>query len=325
MSASPVWMWTWWSFMVIINVVNFGIAIRIFDKSRKVKEDQDSSYRKWMLTMGLIFTFVGLYRSIFVTSYGEQRAWFDTLANSTVVVRLLAMFAELSFSGLIAYSMLKFNTYLPPKENTYTNSFKKFLFTKSPYVLVSCIFLAQFFVNTAVITKFSLLFAIEETLWSIGFLSILPLAIVQLRRVFAIKEKETIDRLRKLRISAIVIMLWCAVYCSYGLFYHLPGMWIEQIELMQTGYPALLTGGSAIVDAFRIIHVEREYSDWGFGFMFWHSAYFSVCVWISVFLMQAPRPLENQEKPNAKLTRLILISLSIAIVMILIFIIVPIL
>ena len=53
--------------------------------------------------------------------------------------------------------------------------------------------------------------------------------------------------------------------------------------------PGIKTGSKAIVDALLIVNPTQEYSDWGFGFLLWHSAYFSVCAWISIFLMQAPR------------------------------------
>ena len=150
MSVSVTWMWSWWTFMVIINAVNLGASVFVFKQSRSMsmKDDKDAKYRRWMLVMGFIFTFVGLYRSIFVTSYGARRAWFGTILNSAGVVRTLAMFAELSFAGLIAYAMLKFNTYVPAPEHAHSSKFKKFILTKSPYILPICIFIANICVNT---------------------------------------------------------------------------------------------------------------------------------------------------------------------------------
>ncbi|MHA1112038.1 MAG: hypothetical protein ACTSRE_13100 [Promethearchaeota archaeon] len=312
--------------MVIINVVNLVSSILVFKQSRtmSMKDDKDAKYRRWMLAMGFIFTFVGLWRSIFVTSYGARRAWFGTILNSAGVVRTLAMFAELSFAGLIAYAMLKFNKYVPAPEDAHTSGFKKFILTKSPYILPICIFIANFCVNTKLFVGLSLLGTIEETLWSIGFLSILPLAIIQLRRILKVKDKKAAARLRKLKISAIVILIWCVVYCTYGLSYHLPTMWSYEIGIItSTGYPPLTTGISAILDPFTNINVLRGYGDWGFGFMLWHSAYFSICVWISVFLMQAPRPIDNPEETNVGLTRNIIISIGVAIGVLLAFIILP--
>lgn len=284
----------------------------------------DLKYQKAMLAMGIIFTLVGAYRTVFVSEYGPQQAWFNTIANSSLIIRILAIFAEISFAGLIAYAMLKFNEYVPPSKQVKSNKFRQFIETKSPYMLITCIFIAQFFATTAVITKFELLFTIEETLWSIGFLSILPLAIIQLKRILSIKDPDEIKRLRLLKYSAIIITVWTIVYCAYGLLYHLPSMWIEEINRWQTGYPSIQTGGEAIINALTVITVTRQYSDWGFGFFLWHSTYFSVCVWISLFLMQAPRPTLT-EQANTKVEKIVIYSITAAIIILLVLITLPLL
>lgn len=325
-NVDVIWAWTWWTFMVFIGLSNLIICALIVKRyldSRKSSSvngfRSEKKYQQLMLTMGIIFTSIGFYRTIFVSDYGPQLAWFNTLANSSLLIRFFAIFAEMSFSGLIAFSMLKFNEYVPSP--TYNSSkLKEFIEKKSPFILVICIFIAQFFATSAVITKFELLFAIEETLWSIGFLSILPLAIIQLKRILSIKNQEEIKRLQIIKMSAIIVAVWTIIYCCYGLFYHLPGMWIEEISKIQTGYPPIKTGISAVVDSFRIVNVTRAYSDWGFGFLFWHSAYFTVCVWISLFLMQAPKPKEKIQLANNKLTKTILILIAAAIIVLLILI-----
>jgi hypothetical protein len=198
--------------------------------------------------------------------------------------------AELSFSGLIALAMLRVNSDVPAAGDANGNKFNSFMSTKSPYFLLICIFLAQFFATGGLISKNKTLFAIEETLWTIGFLAVLPLAVLQVRRVFAIKEPEAAARLHMLRKSTILIAAWCLFYCCYGLFYHLPlESWAGAVDQIQTGLPVIKTGASAITDAFLIVNESKAYSDWGFGFLLWHSAYFTILVWVSIFLMQAPR------------------------------------
>ena len=56
----------------------------------------------------------------------------------------------------------------------------------------------------------------------------------------------------------------------------------------------------SIVEAFVVVNESKGYSDWGFGFLIWHSIYFSVCVWISIFLMRAPRIVCNDEIENSR-------------------------
>jgi len=123
-----------------------------------------------------------------------------------------------------------------------------------------------------------------------GFLSILPLAIIQVRRIYAIRDENMKKGTQLLRKSTVIIAAWCVIYCCYGLFYHLPlESWAGAIDQIKTGIPEIKTGAKAIMDAFFIVHETKAYSDWGFGFLLWHSAYFSICAWISIFLMQAPR------------------------------------
>ena len=293
-SSATDWAWPWWTVIVLINAVNLVVCAVVYRRALIPKDGSDSAYRNRMRIMGVIFTLVAAYRAVFVSRYLTQLAWFDSVANSSLLIRLFAVAAELSFSGLFALAMLRVNTDVPAANDPHANKFKSFMTTKSPYLLLSCIFLAQFFATSGLITKNKTLFAIEETFWTIGFLSVLPLAILQLRRVFAIKDEETVAQLQMLRKSTILIAAWCVLYCCYGLFYHLPlESWAGAINQIETGLPVIKTGASAIRDAFLIVNESKAYSDWGFGFLLWHSAYFSICVWIAIFLMQAPRKIRH--------------------------------
>jgi hypothetical protein len=284
------WAWPWWTIMVVINFVNLAICILVFRKSMLPMDGSESLYRKRMRIMGLIFTVVGVYRAVIVSRYLSQMAWFDSILNSSLLIRIFAIAAELSFSGLIAFALLQVNKELPAKEYSKSNKFISFFTIKSPYFLIGCIFIAQFFATSGLIMKSNTLFAIEETLWSIGFLAVLPLAIMQVRQVYSIKDKVSIKSLKMFRQSTVLIAAWCVIYCCYGLFYHLPlESWPSAINQMDTGLPVIKKGLSSIIDAFTIVNESKEYGDWGFGFLFWHSAYFSVCVWIAIFLMRAPR------------------------------------
>jgi hypothetical protein len=288
------WAWPWWTVVVTINVLNLIICAVVYKRSLNPKDGSDSAYRRRMRIMGVVFVLVAAYRAVFVSRYMTQLAWFDSIANSSLLIRIFAIAAELSFSGLIAFSLLRANQDLSLTKEANSKGLKAFMISKSPYILMASIFLAQFFATGGVITKSKTLFAIEETLWTIGFLSVLPLAIFQLRRVFSIKDSKTVEQLRLLKRALIIIVAWCVVYCCYGLFYHLPlESWAGAIDQINTGLPTIKTGASAISDAFRVVNESKVYSDWGFGFLLWHTAYFSICVWISIFLMQAPRIIDN--------------------------------
>jgi len=101
----------------------------------------------------------------------------------------------------------------------------------------------------------------------------------------------------------------------YRWVFTLPGMWVRAFNLLESGLPPLETGIQAIIDALGIrTRTSLEYSDWGFGFLIWHSAYFSICTWISIFLMKAPRPREISGKHNPKLTLITLALITIGLI-----------
>ena len=282
------WMWPWWYTMVAVNMTQVAVCAHLFRQSLQAP-DARSRYVQWMRIMGLVFTLVACYRAIFVSRYLYQYAWFDTVLNSSLLIRTMASFAEISFSCLIAFAMLRFNKDAPGKQQP-PNPSIAFVLNRSPYALIACIVLAQFFATAGLITKSRLAFAIEESLWGLGFISILPLAVVQCLRVIRSEHEFAKKRLSMLRTFAYVNFGWCLIYCTYSLVYHLPTeYWATALEQIEMGIPALKSGFSAVTDALLVVKVTHHYEDWGFGFIFWHSSYFTVCVWLALFLMRAPR------------------------------------
>jgi hypothetical protein len=280
---ATAWAWPWWTVMVLISAVNLMLCVRVVLRTAGSVDAPDWKYRKWMRIMGVTFTIVGAYRSVFVARYSTQMAWFDTLANSSLLIRGFALFAEVSFSGQFALALIHANRDLAMESAApMTRRFAR----RAPYVLWGCIILAQVFATTGVITRSELSFAIEETLWSIGFLTVLPLAVLQLRRASAMRDSGRLDPIRRF---ALVTILWCAAYCIFGICLDLPTVWGAALHQIRTGIPEIRHGLSAVRDALLIVHESKAWGDWGFGFLFWHSSYFSVCVWLSVFLMTAPR------------------------------------
>ena len=297
MTPDTAWAWPWWSAMVAVNIINVIVCLTIFRRTTRSAggfSNITDQYQKHMLIMGLIFTMVGAYRAVFVSRYLYQFAWFDVLANSSLLIRFFAIFAELSFAGLFAYAMLRFSKDLA--SNNHANPALNFIESRSPYLLFFCIFTAQFFATIAIINKNNTLFAIEETLWTAGFLLILPLAFIQLRRALSIKAEAEKKRIKMLLTSSKVIFAWCIGYCSYGVFFHLPMDFFSDTAnstmAVTTAMPVAQAGLAAVWDAFFIVNESKEFGDWGFGFLFWHSSYFSICVWLAIFLMRAPRAQE---------------------------------
>ena len=294
-NSSTAWAIPWYVVMTTINIVCLVYCVIVYKRSLEPRDGKDATYRKWMRIMGVIFTVVSAYRAIAVVA-------------TPYTFRIPNTFAEVAFAGLFGYAMLRFNAYLPAKDDGHPNKFKTVI-NKSPYILIGCIILAQPIDTWGGFTNFALTSVYVETLWGIGFLSILPLAIIQLRRVLSIKDKETQERFRMLRYSAIMIAVWCVVYCMYRWIFTLPGMWSRGYDQLLAGLPPILTGEQALIDALGVrIPSSWEYGDWGIFYIIWRTAYFSILTWMSLFLMNAPRPREISETHSAK-QRLINLSL----------------
>ncbi|MHA1727073.1 MAG: hypothetical protein ACTSXH_19905 [Promethearchaeota archaeon] len=298
---NTAWAIPWYTAMVIINVMSLVYCAIVYKKSLIPRDGKDLTYRKWMRIMGVIVTLVSAYRAIGVWCL-------------PYTFRIPNTFAEVSFAGLIVWAMLRFNTYLPPFKDPSSNKLKSFIL-KTPYILVACIILAQPIDTWGGITHFALTSVCVETLWGAGFLSILPLSIIQLRRVFLIKDKAEVERFQIMKYFAIIIATWCIMYCMYRWIFTLPAMWAHGLYLLEMGLPPIETGSQAIINVlgFRM-RTSLEYRDWGFGFLIWYSAYFSILTWISIFLMQAPRPREISGKHDAKPTLITLILAAIAVI-----------
>jgi hypothetical protein len=289
--AAWPWAWYWWGTLVAINVINLSICFFLFMRSAKDPNPADARYRRTMRILGVVFLCVAFYRSIFVSNYLKQLAWFNSPLNSSLLIRSFAIFAELSFAGLIALSLSRMNADVP--ELNSKNRIAAFLQTKTPPFFFACILIANFFATAATITKIEILFAIEETLWGLAFISIVPMLIMSLRKLFSYRNTTQWVKTRQFRILAVILGVFAIGYSFYSLFYHLPiEYWptaLAQLR-MQPPEPAFRFGVQAVRDALFIVHETKDLHAWGgIGFLIWDTGYFSICGWIVLFLMTAPR------------------------------------
>lgn len=288
------WAWPWWGTLVAINVINVTICIVLFVRSKKDTSPAAANYLMMMRMMGLIFVAVAFYRSIFVSGYMRQLAWFDSVLNSSLLIRGFAIFAELCFVGLIAKGLLRMNEDIPGLIDK-KNGFQTFLQTRTPIILFVCIFIANIFVTAATITKIDLLFALEEAFWGIGFICIIPMLIISLRKLLMYRNTPAWDNTRQVRIMVILITTYCIAYSLMQFGFFLPFVYwpsaIAQLQ-MPNPDPAFRFGVQAILDALLIVHETKDLNTWGgMGFIIWHTAYFSILVWFVLFLMTGPRVL----------------------------------
>lgn len=293
--ASWTWAWSWWAVVVVIGAINLGLGVYLFLQSRKVIDEKNSTYVKRMRIAGIVFLSVAMYRAVFVSRYLTQLAWFDTILNSTLLIRTFAMSAEIAFAYLISRALLQVNKDI--LNERFDNKIKEFFRTKAPHIFFYLLVIAQPFAYGGTINKIRILFAIEETFWGLAFVVVTPLIIMQLKKVFSIKDPQKMIELKQIKYFVIVVAIFCIGYGSYSVFYHLPiEYWPAALEQLQmaTPVPEFRYGFDAIKDAFLIVNLNHVYEDWGgLGFVIWHTGYFTLCGWMSLLFMTAPRKLKS--------------------------------
>ena len=269
------WDFIWHTITVVISCVNFGLGVFIVVRSLRQTDDQHRNYRRFLRVAGLIFVTVALYRSVFVAKYVGGLVWFNTIFNSPFLIRCLACLAELSFIGLIAAVSLRMIR--GTRQNAPGNASFGPVVAKLPYVAAACIFVAQFFAFTGLITQLQWPGAVEESLWALAFLSITPVIIVGLKHRRALPG---------FGVFLVMMAVWCAGYLIFQLGYALPFMyWANVGQDIGQALPP-----DALRHAVLGYTVTRDLSTWGgIGFFIWQTGYFSLCSWMTLVMMTTPR------------------------------------
>ena len=289
-TTGEAWNWPYWGIMVGINVISFAIMVFILIKMiLDYKKDKvNGKYRLILSIFGMIYCSVALYRSAFISSYTGLKGWFGITANSSFVIRCLATFAEISFAIVIGVVLMHMNKQVALPEYVYKHPwFEKFL-KFSPWLIIICLSIAQFFAWSGLLTQYIFLFAIEETLWCLGFVCILPLLLVQTINLFKNFKHE-----RRLTYYKVFVMVLCVFTIGYALFqicYQLPfGYYLEIADDMVNGvhYGINAESFNRII---TVVNQTRTFEDWGgIGFFIWHSGYFSLAVWMTLLFASGPR------------------------------------
>lgn len=122
-----------------------------------------SSMYRAVLLLGFLVVAVALYRSILPNDYETRRVWRDTPANSVIAVRLLALFAEISFACMIVISYMMA-----------TGAWAAEGVSVSVTIFATLVIVAQIPATIGAQTALPWLFALEETLWALGAVALIP-------------------------------------------------------------------------------------------------------------------------------------------------------
>ena len=282
----------WWTVMVAVNLVSVIVYFILYRKSVATDRFEiiNAGYKKIMRNAGAVFVCVSMYRSIFVCSYPNRLVWFDSMMNSPFIIRIFATFAEISFALLVMVPVLHLNKEMPLKCRFARTRAGHFMVYKMPYLTFICLFTAQFCAYGGLFTQHLTLFAIEETLWTLGFFASFPAALCHLIDVFKHYKNDRTVRLIKLHL--ILLCVYTVGYLIYQIGFSLPFTYYSQLAA-DLAKPHLY-GMEAIRNGIFAYTPCRDFETWGgIGFFIWHSGYFSICTWMNIVYAMAPRKLRR--------------------------------
>ncbi len=233
-----------------------------------------ANIRKKHRFFATIYTLGCGFRSILPRGDIRRIVLFDSWISSVVIGRSVATIAELSFVAqwaLILYEAGK---------NTGNKTIQ--LLAKLP---VPIIIIAEIFSWYACITTNYIGTAIEESLWAIA--ALLTVYGFYLARAYYEKAQRTF----------LTLAMFCGIgYVLYMVLVDVPAYisnWLAAESVGKT-YATITDGFREVCTQWTLTHA---YADWQYE-MIWMTLYFSVAVWGSIYLMNAPTLDKNLVKKD---------------------------
>lgn len=250
-------------------------------------------YQTRLRRLGLPFVLVCGFRSFFPEIYLSRTVWFDSPLNSILLHRGLATVAELCWIGQIALAMSWCGSALPAPTSKVAAATLKV----APRGLFCAICCAEAFSCTGTITTDSFWFLCEESSWVVSFtLFALPCAVLL---VGLCPSDDAAVSWRHVRTFSRILLVACCVYVPWGWLSDIPSnyaRWRQEVKDHKVYYGFL----DGLVDAATERNVSHGYHCcWG-PRLLWMSAYFSLGVWSSIELLNAPRPVKTDESDGFK-------------------------
>ncbi|MCH2045500.1 MAG: hypothetical protein MK212_15390 [Saprospiraceae bacterium] len=266
----------WWSIMAAITVFNLLFLIWAY---RRLKSELPSmspilqKIRNWQFALASIYMLGCGSRALIPRGDLRRIGFWDSWLSSIVLGRSIATIAELSFVAqwcLILYEAGKHTG----------NKSIQFL-AKLPFPII---FIAEISSWYACTTSNYLGTAIEESLWA------LAAAITIYGFYLALPYYKGIQK----RFLNMAILAGIA-YVIYMLGVDVP-TYISNWQAAEAAGKTYLTVADGLAEISTTWNYTRAYVDWEYE-MVWMTLYFSLAVWMSIYIVNAPK-LDQNVKAN---------------------------
>jgi hypothetical protein len=250
----------WWSALCMAALLNVGLwawSARRLGSRKDALSPEIYATRRAVLWLSAIYVAGCAFRSAFPMVDVPRTCLHDTPASRIFVGRMVATVAELAFS-------MQWVLLLREAGARY-----------AARLIVPALVAAELFSWWAVLTQNNLFHAIENSLWTLSAL-VATIGVAALWR-------EAGERGRR---AIVAIAVSAAGYIGFMVSYDVPmylGRWLAGIPVGDN-YLGFGQGLAQILDKCIVV---RDWGAWRQDVV-WLSLYFTVAVWISILLAQAP-------------------------------------
>ena len=284
----------WWAALALVSLVNivaYLVLVLPATSARANGGASTASYRSRMRWLAMPYVFGCALRATLPRIDVERTCMFDSWLSSTVVGRSVATVAELAFAAQLALAMAQLaseTAALTVSRNT-SSRVQSAPSSKTATVvrlLSLLVFVALCVAECAswlgVTTTNQWWHCIEESLW-MGSALLLMLASVLLLVSLRGATASPSWRHSSGAVYLTRLLQLGFVYVLYMFYVDIP-MYAERARQSTTPPLPFVAG---VLDASHCHTVTRDFDAW-YQDLIWMSGYFSVCVWISMWLAYAP-------------------------------------
>ncbi|MGD9385607.1 MAG: hypothetical protein PVF28_03570 [Thioalkalispiraceae bacterium] len=257
----------WWLSISILSVVNIAawfLSVRIFLLRGPTINPNIYSSRKAMLWLSGIYTIGCAFRSFFPRIDLERICLVDSWFSTIFVGRTVATLAELSFIVLCVLLLREAGRGINSRISLTIS-----------LVIMLLIVIAEAFSWYAAITTHYLGSVIEEALWTIA-------GILLITSFISLKPKVT--GLHRHFLNAMII--FCLGYIIFMVTVDVPMYWNRWQEDITAG-TQYLSFTQGLVDTTTSCMVNFSWDIW-YEEIPWMTLYFTVAVWLGIYLPHAP-------------------------------------
>ena len=274
--------------MSVITIVNIVAYIKCLRK--QIIVDGSEIYQKRLRILCGIYVIGCSFRALIPRIDVERICFFDTLLSCTFIGRCFATLAELSFMGQLSLVLYKISSDVSKYAKHYQYTVPLcFLIRWFAVIAFLMNVVAQTFCWLGVTTTYQLWHVYEESIWGITALimSLCCLVLYSYVTYLPINKKETNDHIRKVKIFLVSFVVIGLIYVLYMFLVDVPLYYNRWLSDERNGkkYFSFIDG---VKDATSCKLVTQEFDAWKDD-LSWITGYFSVAVWISIWLTRAPR------------------------------------